>query len=139
MTLRELIDANNLTGTPAEIAAALNVRGQTARRAYYVNARTLMAVAGVTAAETIMASLKATSPTLHAILLDVGDNDGHRGGVDVSKDDSRAFIDQLVTGGLLTSEQGATIKALGEHTISLAESIDFGRDVDHADVERALQ
>lgn len=110
-------------------ANAINAATVTRRRPYYPSARTLLAVIGPTKTEGLMGYLRANLPTVHAILLQPGAVDGSAGGLDVSLDTTRAFLDQFVAGQLLTQEEADAIKALADETVPLRETLGWGRNV----------
>lgn len=142
--LKNLIDADATLAQwvtdrrDQDIADALNAPAVESPKPYYVNARTLMAVADIQTAETVLAALKAQSPTLFEIMLRVGSTDGTTGGVDVSLDATRAFIDQLQAGGAISVEQAAAIKGLGRQMVGKAQAAGLG-PVSHTDVAIALR
>jgi hypothetical protein len=70
-------------------------------------------VASPVSLETISATIKATMPTIHIMLTQVGDTDGSAGGIDISHPATAAQIDTLAAAGLFTQAQCDEIKSLG--------------------------
>jgi hypothetical protein len=131
--LKNFIAVNSITGTDDEVATAINAMQIAVRRTFYINARTLYSLNPI-AAKTILDGLKQSDEHLYHILMAVGDNDGSRGGVDVSLDATRAFIDSMNLG-----DAGEAIKSLGEQSIPVWQSLGFARPVDFADVQAARE
>lgn len=60
------------------------------------------------------------------------------GGVDLAHAESQAFIDALVTGAILTAQQGADLKSVGFRLISRAQNAGLiGVTIDHVIKARA--
>ena len=119
MTLAQFIASKPLTGTPAEIAAAINALKQTVRRDFYVSYRTILGVVKSPAIlEGIATYLRTSFPTTHAILLAVGKTDGEAGGLNNNVPETRAFYSILkaqVQG--VTDDHVAALTALGTEEV----------------------
>lgn len=61
---------------------------------------------------------------------------GDGGGLDVGHENTRAIIDSLVTDGILTSDEGTSLKGMAEGTRSRAAELGLGK-VRTGDVKRA--
>lgn len=89
----------------------------------FVTARTLYAELGPVAAETILAKLEAASASnaivkrVNAWLLP------SEAGVDLANASTRGQLDALAQAGVLTSDEAASVKALGESLVSKGEQL----------------
>lgn len=106
-------------------AARLNVVDRSVADPARKTLRELLRVAGMVEAGVIHGKLKAAAESNAGVALAVaaaGDYGGD-GGLDFSSPATVAGIDMLVTGGVLTSEEGDALKALGRRTVSRAEEL----------------
>jgi hypothetical protein len=115
------IHSNDITGkTIDQIVAWCNeTLTSSVPHSYWMSFRTLGAILGVSTAATIRATLKALSTSsdpaaplydyLYTLLEDLTG-----GGLDISLPEAQAYIDQFVSSGLITADQGNTIKVLGQ-------------------------
>ena len=131
MTIQDFLDQNP-NATREELATIINNTMVTVRKPYYINARTLYGV-NQAAAKAILDSLKESDIHLYAIMMSVGNNDGSSGGVDVSLDSTRAFIDSLNNGPV-----GETIKARAEETVAWPFVNGYNRLLDFNDIPVAI-
>lgn len=132
-TLRnELSESAYTKLSAAQAADLLNAPNITRRKEHFVTDRTLAAVLGVVQAVTILEALRQLAANeenplrlVHAFVLKQLQDTG-AGGIDISTDESRSFVDQFAAAQLLTSEDATALKALGEETISIAQSLGLG-------------
>jgi len=138
MTLRELIQAHNLQGTPQEIADALNARTiPVPNSELYTSTGIIMELGPELAREAIAGFMVAADqdPLLKSQLDKLNST-----GIDLSHPLTQQFIDELCRAGFIRQEIADAIKAIGIRYKSLAE-VTFGDGVviTAEEVERALQ
>lgn len=123
--LRELLQTDPYASqTDAQVASALNATSQhVVDTPTLITSRTLYADLGPTAAETILQKLEAASASNAVVKRVLGWLLPSESGVDIAHSATRGQIDALVQEGVLTSGEGSAIKALGEVTKSLGESL----------------
>lgn len=117
----ELANPSYSSMTSAQKADAINAKVVPQPRSpYYINYRTVLGVTGDAAAVEQLASYMSTNlPTVHAILSQVGDNSGTRGGLDNSATATQTFLDGLpALANRITAEHVTSLKALGTSTVS---------------------
>ena len=151
MTLQELLATHSdaLAGmTPAQKAEYLNTTTTTRVKPQetLIRLRTLYGNAsiGPIVAETIMSKLGAVASSQSAMapiiatvigwLRGTGETDG----VDIANQNTRDMLDSLETSGVLTNAEVASLKALGEDTLTLVEAAGLTEgEVAAHDIERA--
>lgn len=122
-----LAQAPYATMADAEAAAALNTPSVTVTRETMISERGLYARLGPVMAEEILQRLDLAAPSNAVIARVRSWLAPAAGGIDLGLDATRAQIDVLVAATVLTAEQGAAIKALGEYLVSPAEAAGLGR------------
>jgi hypothetical protein len=143
-SLKNLIATDpELSGkSDSEISALLNARTETIRASAMLTKTTLYKILGFAAGLELIANFKglaAVSDQSTALkFTEILDLINPRGdGIDVSLDETRGVIDSLVEGNILTAEQGNTIKAVGEQTITTASRLGWSGPITVGDVETA--
>lgn len=123
--LRELLATPPYNSmSDADAASALNAPlTSVLSEPVLVTSRKLYGSLGVTAAETILEKLEATATTNAMIRRVLQWLNPSEQGVDITSNITRTQIDALVSTGVLTSAEGASIKAIGEETISVGHSL----------------
>ena len=123
MTLRELIQAHNLQGTPQEIADALNAKTiPVPNSELYTSTGIIMELGPELAREAIAGFMVAADqdPLLKSQLDKLNST-----GIDLSHPLTQQFIDELCRAGFIRQEIANAIKAIGIRYKSLAE-VTFG-------------
>lgn len=107
-----------------EVAAALNVTSQhVLSRPYFITSRTLYADLGPTDAETILQKLEAASASNPVVKRVLGWLLPSEAGVDITHPGTRGQLDALVAAGVLSSGEGSALKAIGEESKSLGQTL----------------
>lgn len=123
--------------TPEQVAADLNESRYVTLSERMISERTLFAVLGAERATAVLDALEAmpdrVMARIYRMLTDVS-----AGGVDIALPESRGMIDQFATGGLLTGDESAAIKALAENKTSRAQQIGYS-EITAAMVERCRE
>lgn len=141
--LKSLIDDPSLSGkSDSEVRDALNQRTETTRITAKVTKTTVYGTIGFASGLRLVGALKqlaassdpATSFQFSEIL-DLLKVEGD--GIDISLDDARAVVDQLVVNNILAAGDAAKIKALGETKVSKASLIGFNPvEIPHIETAR---
>lgn len=130
--------ASELVGkSDDDVAAILNDKQFTAIQERYVTARTVLAELGATAGATILDKLQAASASSGPVrwMMTFLAQDS---GIDIGNVQTQASIDGLITAGVLTSAEGASLKNMALKTCSRAQIAGFGTILP-GDVSRALR
>jgi hypothetical protein len=108
------------------VAQWCNAPSLSKREPHYVSYRTILwVIQSPVRLEAIRAAIEASMPTVHAILLAIGSTDGTAGGLDLTQEATRTYIQSLVgdgTGATLTQAEADALCSLGVRMISPAES-----------------
>lgn len=123
--LRELLQTPPYDSmSDADVAAALNATSTVvAAGPIQVTSRKLYGELGVSAAETILEKLEAASATNAMIKRVLHWLDPSEEGVDITNQITRNQVDALVAANVLTSGEGAAVKAIGEETVTYAQTL----------------
>ncbi len=110
------------------VAASLNAVDRTAADSTRKTFRELLRTQGMGVAGDIHGKLKVASESNSGLALAIAAaNDyGTDGGLDFSDPATVAAIDALVSGGVLTTQEGDALKALGQKTVSRADELGLG-------------
>lgn len=127
------------SGNDTAIADALNShRGETMLRERLISARGVLAdyPDGPAAAAAVLDKLEAAAAHVPAVrwVMSFLKSDG----IDIGSPATQGMIDQLVAAGVLTTDEGDKLKALGSVPASRAEIV-FGRTVTANDVAHAVR
>ena len=127
--------ASKLANSPGVVADMMNAPIFTMPKERFVSARGLLAAHGFAGAE-ILDKLEAAAPAVSMIkwALTFMKTDS---GIDVGHANTRALIDQLVIGGVLTAADATLIKNLAVQPASRAEVLGLGY-VRESDIRAAL-
>lgn len=110
--------------TDSQVATALNATSQhVLSQPYLITSRTLYADLGATDAETILQKLEAASASNPVVKRVLGWLLPSEAGVDITHPGTRGQIDALVAAGVLSSEEGSQVKAIGEESKSLGQTL----------------
>lgn len=132
MALRDLIKSLGLSGTAAEITAALNAKTETKTNVGKVTWATMADLFDA-------ATVARWDGTLKALGLEWVRSTLSGAGLDFSNPKSQAMLDQLVAGGAIPVEEGVQLKAVGIQQVSPYENwAGVGQVVSEADVVAAL-
>lgn len=108
----------------ADVAAALNATSNHVNTTpIFITSRTLYKDLGPTTAETILQKLETASATNAVVKRVLAWLLPSEAGIDVTHENTRSQIDGLVSAGVLTSQEGSSIKSLGEVTLSLGQTL----------------
>jgi len=134
------VRAANPDWTDQQVCDELNAATVTETYSRFVTYRTLLSELPIQQAMSIIGKIKAAA---------VADPDGVLGvvgpsledtaegcGIDLSNANARTFIDGLVAGGVLTSDEGAAVKGMAERLVSWATSEGLPK-IRVGDVQRA--
>lgn len=125
--LREELDTDPLgrgysSLSDQDAAASLNAPNRAAIRETFVSHRTLLARLDPAVAAGILDALEAAAasiPTVKWVMFSIKGETG----IDLGHDNTRAQVDALVAGSVLSTEEGAALKALAERTVSRAAEL----------------
>lgn len=114
--------------TNAEVAASLNTADRTHVDSTFATWRKMLADLGPTVTATVKAKVEAAAEgnAAVAIALDMLGEYGDGGGLDLGHANTRAVIDQLAAGGVLTADEATAIKGIAEAVISRATELGLG-------------
>jgi hypothetical protein len=110
----------------SDAADALNAQTLDVLTSYRVTIRTLFAEIGPAPTGTMVAKLEAAAAAgnkVVALALDMLKTYETDGGLDIGHAATRAAIDGLVTAGVLTADEGASVKALAVRKTSRREQL----------------
>lgn len=124
-------------GTDEGITDILNRQDISAIQERWVTTRTVLAELGATAGAAILDKLQAASASSSPVrwMMTFLAQDS---GIDIGNVQTQASIDGLITAGVLTSAEGASLKNMALKTCSRAQIAGFGT-VTPGDVSRALR
>lgn len=109
----------------AEAFAALTEKTSTRIVTTFATWRKMLADLGPTVTATVKAKVEAAAegnPAV-ALALDMLGEYGDGGGLDIGHPNTRAVIDQLAAGGVLTVDEATAIKAMAEEPCSRADEL----------------
>lgn len=121
-------------------AAALNLRTRTRTVTTFATWRKMLADLGPTVTATVKAKVEAAAEANPAVALalDMLSEYGDGGGLDIGHANTRAVIDSLAAGGVLTLDESTAIKAMAEQPCSRADELGLPA-IDAAHVQSARQ
>lgn len=119
---------------PGKVTELLNQYTESAIKSRYITARTVLSscVNGATILDKLEAAAANSTPVKWALKF-IADS----AGLDVGHPATQSMIDQLVTGSVLTVDEGNSLKTLAMQPASRAEVLGFGR-VTEEDLRIAL-
>jgi hypothetical protein len=120
-----------------EVAATLNSQTVTRTVSRFVNYRTMLADLGPEITLTVKGKIEAAAEVNPLLALIAPMLMPEAGGIDVGHPGTRAQIDALVAGGLFTADEATALKGMGEETITIGQSLGWGRAVWPGEVAEA--
>ena len=109
--------------TDEQVAASLNTKDRQVVLPTLVTAKELMARMDPSVAAGILQKLEGESATNPVVKWIMSFITGGGEGIDLGHVNTRAQIDALVSAGVLTATEGASLQALAERTVSRAEEL----------------
>ena len=118
-------DVTNADKTDIEVAEWCNEQVIVRWRETLVTERTLMGTLGAVVADEVLTKLELAGEVIPAIARALKMMSPAQGGVDLGSDDSRGMMDYLVSVAMITPEDSALLKGMGEYYITRYQDVEL--------------